>query len=418
MLKPRILSYVLFFLMLFIPVIAYYLVVNGMVKYSHIMYFKMLTYMVTFIYLTKKKIANRPGFLFYLVLYIFYLFIWAFFNGLIEQKGIISFLLNSSEIAALCVILIISNSYFSEIFIRTSIRIIKITVVVAVIVSIIQFFDQDFFSPRVFSENVNVLDVNIYQLRRLSIFGFADRNEIGLSFLPLLSVLTGYMLYKKDRNYVLFLLFGGMIAILSNGRHLMIGFVILTLQVAVVNKLKFVGVIKYALLSVIIFLVLYRGILFLGYDIDKWIDMRLFSEGSIKETTRYGAFKTFALFFPKNMYFGTGVHLTPEIEEASKAIGSSQIHVGYLSHLVSYGLAGSFLLFSFWFLLAWKLYKNARATNYWGSFFAFLIYFWVQFTLVNYSLFFYGLIFALIFDKYFYDKHLTKKLKNEVKQIP
>jgi len=103
------------------------------------------------------------------------------------------------------------------------------------------------------------------------------------------------------------------------------------------------------------------------------------------------------------------VHLTEEIKEASKAVGSSQIHVGYLSHLVSFGIVGSFFMFGFWFLLAKKLYKSAKYTKYWGSFFAFLIYLWAQTTLVYYSIFFYGLIFAFVFDKYVKDNYSNKE---------
>ena len=55
-----------------------------------------------------------------------------------------------------------------------------------------------------------------------------------------------------------------------------------------------------------------------------------------------------------------------------------------------------------------KTGKTAKKTNYWGSFFAFLTYFWAQATLVNYSIFFYGLMFALVFDKYFQDKYKTE----------
>ena len=56
-------------------------------------------------------------------------------------------------------------------------------------------------------------------------------------------------------------------------------------------------------------------------------------------------------------------------------------------------------------MLTKSLLKTAKITNYWGSFFAFLIFLWAQATLVYHTIFFTGLIFALIFDKYYYDKY-------------
>ena len=144
---------------------------------------------------------------------------------------------------------------------------------------------------------------------------------------------------------------------------------------------------------------------YLGYDFLDWYNTRLLAEGSIKETTRFKAIENFIVFFPREPIFGTGVHLTDEILSASKSVGSSQIHVGYLSHLVSYGLVGSFFLFGFWYLIAKKLLITAKQTNYWGSFFAFLTFLWAQATLVHFSIFYYGLIFALVFDKYIQDRH-------------
>ena len=99
-----------------------------------------------------------------------------------------------------------------------------------------------------------------------------------------------------------------------------------------------------------------------------------------------------------------GQMITDEIKRASQAIGSSHIHVGYLSHLVAYGIVGCFFLFGFWFLLVKKLYRTAKQTNYWGSFFAFLTFLWAFATFSHSSIFLYGLIFALVFNKYFEDK--------------
>jgi len=141
-----------------------------------------------------------------------------------------------------------------------------------------------------------------------------------------------------------------------------------------------------------------------GYSIDNWITDRLFAEESLQESTRYKSYFTFEIYFPKHPWFGIG-KLTDEIKEDSAQIAqSSQIHVGYLSHLVFYGVVGSFLAFGFWFKLARSLFKTARKVNYYGSFFAFLVFLWANATLVTFHIFFYGIIIALAVDKYFRDK--------------
>jgi len=142
----------------------------------------------------------------------------------------------------------------------------------------------------------------------------------------------------------------------------------------------------------------------LNFDVTNWFYERLFSEGSIKNTTRYAALENFLIFFPNAVLFGTGVHLTVEIELASRFSGSSQIHVGYLAHLISYGIIGSIFLFTGWLLFLKKLYLNAKHTRFWGAFFAFSIFLFANTTLVSYSFYSYGLIFAFVFDKYFVDQ--------------
>ena len=99
--------------------------------------------------------------------------------------------------------------------------------------------------------------------------------------------------------------------------------------------------------------------------------------------------------------------MTDDIRDASNAIGSSQIHVGYLCGLVYFGIIGAFFLFGFWFQLTKHLYKNAKRTKYWGAFFAFLVFLSANLSLVKFHVFFYGILFALIFDKYYSDKYAT-----------
>ena len=247
------------------------------------------------------------------------------------------------------------------------------------------------------------LNSNIYQARRASIFGYVNQNELGLSFIPLISILLGVLLKKGYRYTYFFLISGGIIALMSNTRYVIIGFFIITIQIIISQKSKIGGSIKYLFIVGIGTIFLYQILSWLGYDILDWIDNRLLSEGSFEETTRYKAIANFLIFFPQAPFLGTG-GMTREIYDASQSVGSSQIHVGYLAHLVYFGVIGSILLFGFWAILLRKLYRTAKLSNYWGSFFGFLVFLWANATLVCFNMFFYGIIFLLVLDKYYSDE--------------
>jgi hypothetical protein len=310
-------------------------------------------------------------------------------------------------------LLIIYNTKFSDKFINRSILIFKITVFIAVIVSIIQAFDYSFMNAFPTWENTDknaILSQGKYVDRRISIFGFVNLNELGLTYIPILSILTGFLVYNKKNIYYLLLILGGISAFLSNTRYVIIGFLLITIQIIVFYRSKLTGFAKYIVYVLIGFFIFSEIFNFFDYNIEDWYNQRLFAEKSFEKTTRYYAWVNFQKFFPRNPWFGIGklASTDKEIVRASHMYHSSQIHVGYLAHLVSYGIIGSFFLFSFWILLARKLYKTAIRSNYWGSFFAFLILLWANFVMPTYYVFFYGLLFAFIFDKYFIDKYALK----------
>lgn len=393
MLLSPLLSYITFGLM-------------GLVSITY--YFMIFTFFYGILFtIIKGQTIKIPRMLYLLILYSVYISIWGFYNGELERRGLFQVIINKQFTSIIFIIIIIYNTNFSARFIKRSISIIKITVILAAICSIIQVMDFSFMDTNDLWEKADVGDTfirGLYQDRRLSIFGYVNQNEMGLSYIPLLSVLIGILLHQRYRFYYVFLLLGGITAFLSNNRYVMVAFILITFQVLFVQKKKVLGLMKYFISISIGVLLLLQTLSYLGYDFVDWYHDRLLSEGSLQETTRYKAIGIFLTYFPQNIFFGVGVHMTTEIEMAANAIGSSQIHVGYLAHLVSYGIVGSFFLFGFWFFLAKKLYKTAKHTNYWGSFLAFLTFLWANATLVFYSIFFYGIIFALVFDKFLEDK--------------
>lgn len=390
------------YLLLLSPVLAYIYAEWLKLPKNILHFYVFIFFAIGFIFIVIKRNIHYPKYLWYLFFYASYRFIWLQIAD-IDMHPLTFIYYCIINYVILFVIVIIYNTHFTDKFINRSIKIIKITVILAAIASVIQIFNTDFLNAWDYISK-REMEGSLYTFRRASIFGYIEPNELGLSYLPLASVLISFLLFNKSRIFIFYTILIGLTALLSNGRYIMGGFIILTIQFLVFYKVKLKGLLRYIFYIAVAGFILFHSLKYLGYNYSSWYQERLFAEGEISNSTRYGAFLTFAEFFPQKPIFGTGVHLTKEIEKASREIHSSQIHVGYLSHLVSYGLVGSFLLFGFWFMLAKRLYKTAKKTKYWGSFFAFLIYFWAQAALVNYSIFFTGLIFALVFDKYHYDK--------------
>ncbi|MDY0278150.1 MAG: hypothetical protein RBQ97_08695 [Acholeplasma sp.] len=328
------------------------------------------------------------------------------------EKGTNTRILQSFTLVVL--IFIIQNTKFTSKYIKFLINIIGYTILIAMIVTIIQVFNFEFLNANYLWNQDKALTkgaLDIYNIRRNSIFGYIDPNELGLSFFPLLSVFIGHKLKNKDNRFLLLFVFaGGVIAFFSNTRYVMVAYIIVILQVLVYRRTTMLATIKALLLIGFVSIALYFVIIEMGYDIGDWADQRLFREGTFRESTRFLALQNFLIFFPQNFLFGYG-YLTNSLQIASNSIGSSQIHVGYLSALVYFGLVGCFFLFGLWFLLFKSLYKTAKATNYWGSFFAFLVFLWANLTLVMFSLFYYGILIAIVFDKYYKDSHVSLAVK-------
>lgn len=412
-------THYLFLTMLFSPLISI-LTRQYLGLYSSTYYFQFLICILGVFTILVKNASIKLNLIHVTILcYLVYIIAWSFFNGYFEEKGLFN-VSNINIISLFFVFIIINSTNFSREFIEKSVLIIKITVIVATIASIIQVFNLSFLdATSVWAKDSSGGSVfqDMYKFRRNSIFGFIDPNEVGLSFVPLLSVLIGYLIYNNKKQIALYIVLGGLICILTNTRYILIGFFIVLMQFLLAYKINLSVIIKYAFYLMITLTSLYFILFYLGYDINDWFENRVFEEGSLKETTRYSAVTNFLRFFPDKPFLGIGVHMTREIQIASNESGSSQIHVGYLAHLVSYGIVGSLLLFGFWFLIAKKLYDNAKRTRYYGSFFAFLMFLWANATMPKYSMIYYGLIFAFIFDKIFcdYTRLLNKNENNRMK---
>ena len=393
------------FSMLFMPLTSYvYTVWLGLPKtITHLYVFGALG--LGFLYLIFKKQYNIPLFVKWLFVFAIYKNVWFFIidENMHAFTKVYYYILDFST---LFLAVIIYNTEIKKKFIKYSVAIIKIVIVLSMIASIIQVFNLLFYNATLyFDQEIESYMLGsdvLYTMRRKSLFGFIDPNAIGLAFLPLLAICLSHMNLQKDKLWFFILVAGGLIAFLSNSRYIMVGFVLLSFLIPLQNRSDSIKNANYLVFIILLMLSIAAALNYIGYNIIEWYYARLFAEGDITQSSRYLAIINFLKFFPEAPFFGTGT-LTEEVKRASEAVGSSHIHVGYLSHLVYYGIFGGILLYGGWMLLLIKYFNTAMRTNYWGSFFGFLVFLWSFATMSQSKLFYVGILFTMVFDKYYSD---------------
>lgn len=348
-----------------------------------------------------------PKYLLPFILLVFYYMIWAFVNGDAGNFDFdtILYFYRNQWIYSLVTLLLIENTVFDEQFIALIIKVFKVTIIVSFIVILYQLFVDPFFlmPPEL---KKDFLFRTQYEIRLQSIFGYIAPNEVAYSLIPIVSILIGYYLMLNKSLNPLWVIMAGIVFFGTKTRFIYLNFIVILLQYPLVNGLNIKKVTKIVLLSIISVIVLVFILNSAGFNIEVFIQNRLLSESA---STRLLAVDMFSRFFPHNPFFGSGIHVG---EDLSRAIGnrSSQIHVGYLSHLYEYGVIGTIVLLYFLISVLKRFYETSRYTNYYGSVFAFGVIFVTNLTTVNFSIYSYGILFAFIFNKFINDQYFKENI--------
>ncbi len=321
----------------------------------------------------------------------------------LERKGFVFDFFVNPYLHIAAFIYVIDNFKVSKDLVRLLIKVFIGTMLVASVVSFIQVVhDPFFFTPEKVIAYTRMMGAmyNDFEIRRVSIFGYLGNLEETISYLPLVAIVIAYFTLEKKKVPYLLLFLGFIVPFANNYRYAQLGYFITFLPLLIIGKSKlrtFLWITFFTILGGLLFV----GILeLMGFNLESYVRERLLSNSA---STRLLAFEIFKKFFVRHPWFGSGVHLA---EEVAVAIGgrSSQIHVGYLSHLYSYGIIGSAITFSFWFMIAKRFYRTAVRTQFWGSFAAILVFLWANVTQVYYQVFSLGLMMAFLFDRYYFTK--------------
>ncbi len=352
---------------------------------------------------------------------IYTLFCGIFITDYFSQRGI-KFFYSDPIWMTFMAFIIVENVYFSNKFLKLGQNVLRITLIVAAVVSLIQVVnplflvnDQFFIKGLSYERMENYYATGNHGLSqasvgsvgrfmdgyRLSIFSYINERSIGIDAIAIFSILVAWRpIHLINRSVVT--LSAILISFLSSSRWIILGLIVVASQILWLSKNKLTNFLYFILGTISFLVILVLVAHFIGFDVENYIEQRLLAESAL---TRILAFEVFFEVFPNNPIFGTGGADTAEMV---RLLGgkSSQIHVGFLKLFYYYGMIGGILFLSFMVAFLIRLRKMAKYCGYWGGFFAILAFFVANLTLFELSLFYYGPLLAIIFANHFYSKKL------------
>ncbi len=310
------------------------------------------------------------------------------------SKGVIKYLYANQLISSLLALFIVSNIHLTLSQLKKVIHAMTVVVVLASLVSIIQFFYPDFLFNR--TEAYQYIEFK-YSNRIWSLYSWTLFVDIGFSYLSYISIIFGVGLLVSRRKYVM-LLMGFLISLLNGSRWVILNAIVISFQDFLSDRNRFARLLKFAVYAFSGIILITICLFLIGVDLNALIFDRLFQEESA--STRLLALEVFLDQFPQAPLLGTGGVYTQETLDLIDG-RSSQIHVGYLAVFYLYGLIGGILFLGFLYAILRKFWTVAKKTRYWGSYYCFLGFALANLTLVSFELYYHGLLLAVVVHNFF-----------------
>jgi hypothetical protein len=412
------LQYVFVYILGLAPIIGYI-----SVNYFDVAYYNLLSLIVSliFISLLLNTLNNStkiilPKYLIYFMCFVLYTI---FSDILLVGKTVnIRYYYSNHLIASLLAMIIIENTFFSKQFINRLNRINYSILVLAFIIILLQQVISPTLLTNISSSYYRTISESYsqHESRLLSIYSWTSILDIGFGFIGISTLMISQRL-KNNRNIIitsLFVIFVFIFSIITKWRWIMVNSVFILLLILIKYKSSFRKIMIYSIILFGGLILCYNVMENLGIPIKDIIEKRILESESGgflggSSNTRILAFVIFAKLFPDNPIFGKG--MMHSFEGKSKDIklsrmikgNTSQIHVGYLSCLYYYGIVG-FIPFIFFIInLESRMRGHAKSTGDWGPHFVLLGFIVSNFTLVNFSYIYFGLLIGLVYYKYSLD---------------
>ncbi len=351
---------------------------------------------------TNKKL---PKYLICFLLFTIYHIASSFFtNSIPADQNKVFFIFADIHVFACSLFIVIEHVSFEEKFMLKMTKNIFWIVVLSLIVSIIQIKDPSFFFN-------TAIDMSLYvgegDTRNSSIYSWTVINSIGITFPILIAILLNFY-QTGTRSFIIVLISGIVVSFLTKSRYVMISALIVFSQLIFTRGVSFFRAIS---LIFIFVLGLYMMVFVsgeLGFDVQEVISNRIFEKenemGSAK--ARVTSFEVFGKVFPKSPLFGVGPQTREDVVEL---MGNEApiIHIGYLSYLYFYGIAGSFFLFITFFYLLYDLWLVGKKHGFWGSFYGILSFAAANLTFVYFNFSEMGVVLAVLYARYYRDLEIV-----------
>jgi|GEM_PF-4951988 hypothetical protein len=231
----------------------------------------------------------------------------------------------------------------------------------------------------------NYIDYDVRDIlirRPMSYFGWSGTVSGGYS-MPAFSaiVISEALKSNKKTKAIIVYVVGVIFSILCLSRYVMLSMLIVgsLFYLHTPEKRAFISkgasFLAYTMIVIVLVLMASSAI---GVNMSDIVQNRVFEGGEEFENTsaytRVFAFELFNQVFWEKPIFGTGGRQTEQLADL-RAGRTSQIHVGWLSLFFYFGVVGAFFYIMFTVNLLKELYVTAQNTNFWGSYVAFLTYF-------------------------------------------
>lgn len=421
--KTKLFVYLYLILLIFSPFVGYFsikVLLNGPMNVFSALTILLFLIFLFEVFITKKKI-RVPKYLWYYIAFSLYKI---FSDVILVGKTInIKYLYSDYMITFALVIIMVENISLT----KKNMKVLTFVMVVVVLAAFVTILLQQFYAPDFFinTSNITAFDFanmsNVDQQRLSSIYSWIGLLEVGFSFLPMLAILVDRALSNKKSQLWGWLMVGLVYSFLTRARWLMLNYLLILLIPFLFYRKNFKKIILNIIgISFVVVIALSVSDYF-GAPVYGIIENRILekSHGGLEQgsaSTRILAFYVFGQLYPGHPIFGKGdfhtFNKTTDKDFAlARALGgrSSQIHVGYLSLLYYYGIAGGLLFLLSLYYLMKRLYRRAKFTKHWASYIGILGFVLANFTLVNFSLFHAGLIIAIVFDRYYFLQKLNSR---------
>ncbi len=393
----------LFFLIL-LPFLPFWAWIVSFVGHTQIDVFITIILIPIALYILITPKINFPKYLVFFMFFTIYSVCSVYVNDLVPSyTNSLKFFFSNRNVLAFLLFFVIENTHFDESFIRIISRNIFIVMIVSLLFSLVQFRHPSFFVAQYIIENTTNENY-LSEDRIFSIYSWIDLNSLGITFPILISIMLSLYSHKK-MAFPVIILSAIIVSFLTKARYVMISTIIVFSQLFFTAKITFNKKISILLIFVGSIMISISVAKAMGYNIQQVIDERILEKSTNmgSASARVLSYYVFLKVFPENPFLGVGPQTSNEVV---RLLGGRApiIHVGYLSYLYFYGIAGCLFLFLAIFFMLRRAWLIGTKNEFWAGFYGLIAFCFANTTMVYFNFSEMGIVLIIIYLRYYSEK--------------